>query len=313
MSEALRAQLTVSRARSAARAGDLDRAARLLDDLDGADADATVLDLRARLHAQRGELAEADRCWAAVQEIAPDDAAAAAGRRTIERIIAGRRRVRPLLQPGLLGAATAVVAVAALVAGVVVVQSGEPGQPAMAARAEPAQIGSDAPAQRLKALEADRAAAARREQAAESRRAEQAARRERQVAAIASRLAMPGVKVEPRRGHARVIFKSGLFPYSAEISETGAALLRKLGRRLARLDTTTTVVGHVVAVPGGRTEGGSVVALGRALVAARHLAEGGELALTSFTLVSADQSEGPFADAPRNRTVTLLVEPEDSP
>ncbi|MFC4009976.1 hypothetical protein ACFOY2_22295 [Nonomuraea purpurea] len=308
MSEALRVHLTVSRARSAARAGDLDRAAQLLDELDGSGKDAAdVLDLRARLHAQRGELQEADRCWAAVQALAPQDAAAAAGRRTIKRITAGRRRSRPLIHPGLLGAATAAVMVAALVGWAVVVPQAEPGPPpAAAARADRRQAENDALNQRLASLEADRTAAAERQEAA-------AARRNREVAAIARRLAMPGVSVERRSGSVRVLFKAGLFPHSAEISGRGAGLLRKLGRRIAGLDVTTTVVGHVVAVPGGRTDGGSVVALGRALVAARYLAEGGELALTSFSLLSANQSDGPFPDPRRNRTVTLLVAPRDSP
>ena len=67
----------------------------------------------------------------------------------------------------------------------------------------------------------------------------------------------------------------------------------------------------MVAVPGGRTSGGSSVAHGRALRAAQQLADGSGLPLTAFTLVSADQADGPFPDAARNRTVSLLVTPAD--
>ncbi|MGH3242437.1 MAG: hypothetical protein ACRDNL_18820, partial [Spirillospora sp.] len=68
-SDALRAELTMDRARSAARAGDLDTALRLLSELDNAKAAGpAALDLLARVHAQRGEYKEADACWARVAE-----------------------------------------------------------------------------------------------------------------------------------------------------------------------------------------------------------------------------------------------------
>jgi serine/threonine protein kinase len=58
----------------------------------------------------------------------------------------------------------------------------------------------------------------------------------------------------------------------------------------------------------GPTSGGSMVAMARALVAARELAQSSGLPLTAFTLVSADQSDVPCpADATRNRTVSLLI------
>lgn len=105
------------------------------------------------------------------------------------------------------------------------------------------------------------------------------------------------------------MFDNGLFVGDSQISRAGAALLTDVGRRLAGSPTRTTVVGHVVAVPGGRTSGGSTVALDRAEVAVAHLAAGSGLPLTAFALVSADQSDGPFPDAVRNRTVTLVVAP----
>jgi molecular chaperone DnaK len=41
-----------------------------------------------------------------------------------------------------------------------------------------------------------------------------------------------------------------------------------------------------------------------------YLARGGDGSLTAFTLATADQAQGPFPDAARNRTVTLLVVPK---
>ncbi|GAA2863853.1 hypothetical protein [Nonomuraea rubra] len=336
MSDPLRVRLVVNGARSAARAGDLDGAVRLLDELElpdlavratpdtsgtpgtssalDADAAAVVaaLDLRARVHAQRGELEEADRCWAAVQEVSPDDQGAEAGRRTIEEIRLGRRRSKPLLHTGWLGVAAAAVAVVALAAGIVVLSPDPAAQGQVAAgTAQPAgpaasRPGSSAEADALR----EHVAAVEARKAAESeRKARQAADRKRELVVIARRLAMPGLIVQRRSQDVRVRFKTGLFPASADIGAAGPPLLRALGRRIAGMQVDTTVVGHAVPVPGGRTRGGSVVALGRALVAARYLAEGGRLPITAFTLVSADQSDNPFRDPRRNRTVTLLIAP----
>lgn len=97
--------VTLHRAREAVRDGDLEEAARLLAGLDSV----AALDLLARLPAQRDEFAEADRWWARVQELDADNAAAAAGRRTVARILAGRRLARPLITAGW---ATAVVSTA---------------------------------------------------------------------------------------------------------------------------------------------------------------------------------------------------------
>ncbi|GAA1648195.1 hypothetical protein GCM10009733_051650 [Nonomuraea maheshkhaliensis] len=323
MSDALRTRLALDRARTAARTGDLDAALALLDSLDstaGEDVGA-VLDLRARVHAQRGELDAADRCWAAVQELAPDDPAAAEGRRTIARITAGRRRTRPLVHPGRLAVAAAGVTAVVLTGGAVVaLGSSGAGSSASSVRA-------DAPGGRAAALEAERAALGReraavaaeraaveRERAevaaAEERRTAAAARLDARLAAITGRVSMPGLTVRRRSRDVQVRFDTGLFRQSADVSPRGRALLRALGRRMAGMDVRITVVGHAVPVPGGRTRGGSVVALGRALVAARHLAEGGGLPRTSFTLVSADQSDNPHRQATRNRTVTLRITPQ---
>jgi hypothetical protein len=293
----LEVELTLRRARTAARAGKLDEAARLLDGL-AADADSVaVLDLRARVHAQRGELAEADRCWAKAQTLAPDDTAAAHGRRTIEKITAGRRPARPVVNVGRVTIAASVVACTVLVGGTTwLVSGGGTTEPvASATRLQEEVERSQALRDRLAALDAERAAAADRS--------------ERELDVIAEQLAMPGVVVQRRANDVQVIFETGLYPRNSSISKRGATLLAEIGRRLARMEVQTTIVGHAVAVPGGRTSGGAAIALDRAQVAAQHLAAAGNLPLTSFALISADQTEAPFPDAPRNRTVTLTITP----
>jgi len=296
---ALDVEFAVARARSAARRGHLDEAARLLRDLDATAASSrTALDLLARVHAQRGEFPEADACWVRVQAIDPDDADAAAGRQVIAEIESRRRRTRPVLHPGRVGL------LAAALAGVVVVgtmiwlgpndPAAPPDQPT-ATRLQDEIQRADELQRRLATLEATRAGSA--------------ARLADALDALAADLAMPGVLVEQRPDAVRVVFEEGLFTRSDDIAPAGEALLVELGSQLAGMDVSTTVVGHVVAVPGGRTSGGSVVALARALAAARELADAGGVPLTSFTLVSADQAQGPYPDPARNRTVTLLVAP----
>ncbi|RKT55178.1 tetratricopeptide repeat protein [Saccharothrix australiensis] len=294
---ALSRHLTLDRAHTAARAGDLDRAARLLDELDAAGGStADSLDLRARVHAQQGDLAAADACWVRVLRLSPDDSRARAGRDTIARIASGHR-ARPLLTAGRAVAATAAVVGVALVGAVV---AGVPD------RASPPPVASaDAGDDRID----EQQWLAQQLAAAEHAREEAADRLARDLDALAAAFALPGVRAERRAEDVRLVFDSGLFSADAEFAPGSWPLLAEVGRRLAGVRAAATVVGHVVAVPGGRTSGGSTVALWRAQAAAQALAEGGGLPLTAFTLTTADQSEGPFPDAPRNRTVTLVLRP----
>ncbi|WP_405821769.1 hypothetical protein OG705_18500 [Streptomyces sp. NBC_00838] len=326
-------QLTVNRAHSAARAGDLDLAARLLAGLGGRDvpdADhATVLaalNLRAKVHAQRGELTEADACWSRVEALAPGDPDAAAGRRTLAKIAAGRRHARPVVHTGRVAVVAAALAGAALIGGGgwLLANGGDGDRQSSDSVAE-ADTGSerlreesrraDALKERLAAIEAGDTAAA--------------ARRDSTLDAVAKRLAMPGVEIRRHADDVQLVFSTGVFPYDSVIGAQGASALTEIGRRLADLESgtgtgagagagvETTVVGHSVAVPGGAPSGGSVVALNRARVAAQYLAQDSDLRLTDFRLVSADQRRGPFppteANAPRNRTVTLLITPKEPP
>ena len=281
----LGAQLALDRARAAARDGDLLRAAQLLDELDSSSV--AALDLQARVHAQLGEREEADRCWARVQEQVPDDPAAERGRRALAR--GSNSGARLALVAAVVVAGTAVVG-----GGTWLGLAGGNGEPAPDRLLEQTRR-ADELQRRLTVLEAQRTAADARNTA--------------ELDAIAHRLAMPGVLVHRRAGDVEIVFESGIFPRDVEIGPAGAPLLAEIGRRLAELPATTTVVGHTATVPGGRTSGGSMTGLARAQAVAARLAAGSGLPLTSFRLAAADQAAGPFPDAARNRTVTLEVVP----
>ncbi|MFD3522628.1 hypothetical protein [Streptomyces sp. NPDC058653] len=361
---ALSLQLTVNRAHSAARAGDLDRAARLLDELDtgghldtarvsfakadsgapsgaasGAERATVVaaLNLRAKVHAQRGELTEADACWTRVEALAPDDPDAAAGRLTLAKIASGRRHARPVVHTGrvavIAAALAATVAGVALVGGAVrlISDGGDD-----AGRPSGSVTEADSESDRLQAESRRADELAKRIADQEADDSAEAERRDSTLDEVAKRLAMPGVELRRHADDIQLVFSTGVFPYDSVISREGATALTEIGRRLADLNSgadagpgapekgagaetgvETTVVGHSVVVPGGSPSGGSVVALERARVAAQYLAEDSDLRLTDFRLVSADQRRGPFpatdANAPRNRTVTLLITPKEPP
>lgn len=329
---ALHLQLAVNRAHSAARAGDLDLAARLLDELGELDGPgepgepgeagrATVvaaLNLRAKVHAQRGELPEADACWSRVEALAPDDPDAAAGRRTLAKIAAGRRHARPVVHTGrvavIAGVLAATVAGVALIGGAVKLIGGGGGGSGSVAEADTGSERLSEESRRADELKARLAAI-------EGDRTADAEQRESALDEVAKQLAMPGVEIRRHAGDVQLVFGTGVFPYDSVIGPDGAEALTEIGRRLADLSAETpvetTVMGHSVAVPGGAPSGGSVVALNRARVAAQYLAQDSDLRLTDFRLVSADQRRGPFpataANAPRNRTVTLLITPKGPP
>jgi flagellar motor protein MotB len=140
-----------------------------------------------------------------------------------------------------------------------------------------------------------------------------AGRRARALDAAEEGLALPGVLLRRGGESVTVLFETGLFPHDTVITREGAALLGRIGRRLADMDVTTTVTGHTATVPGSPSSGGSALALARARVAVDHLSRDGGPPLTAFTLTSGDQRGAPFPDAPRNRTVTLLVTPGERP
>lgn len=273
MTVALRDALTLDQARSAARSGDLDHAVRLLDGV--VSPTAAALDLRARVHAQRGELDRADKYWEQALLLDPDYADARRGRETIARL----RRHRPIR------AVVITAAVAALAIGGVAVASARTESPS------PLPLPLPSPSVALPSPTASRPPPVDR------------------LTEIARLVSVPGVRTDRRADDIRVVFSSGVFSSGTRLADGAPALLGTVGKRLRTAHVTVTVIGHTVPVAGGRTSGGSTTAYARAQVAARRLAAASGLPLTSFTLATADQSDGPWPDAARNRTVTLLLHP----
>ncbi|MEU0195556.1 tetratricopeptide repeat protein [Streptomyces afghaniensis] len=282
--------LLVSRARGLARAGELDGALRLLREAEATELGShrDVLDLRARVHAQRGETAEAAECWRRVLARHPEDPSAGAG-------LARLGRTGPVAALGRHRARTALVAAAcltAVAAGVLTTLDGP--RPARA--------------------DTDRAAGGHRSPrasaTAEGGPEKDAAAKARRAAALADALRAPGLRVTVHGDSVEVAFARGLFTEGAQLTPAGARQLALLGERLAGRHLPVTVHGHAATVPGAPRSGGSVVALWRALVAARELSTASGEPLTAFTTDSADQRDAPYPDPARNRTVTLVISPE---
>lgn len=119
--------------------------------------------------------------------------------------------------------------------------------------------------------------------------------------------ALDGVRASAGPAGVAVTFERGLFDRSDQVTADGRRLLASVGAVVGPDVDEVTVTGHAVATPGGPSGGGSMVALARALVAARDLAAASDLPITAFRLGSADQAAAPHADAGANRTVSLLV------
>ncbi|WIX81929.1 hypothetical protein QRX50_14775 [Amycolatopsis carbonis] len=286
-------ELTLAEAADLARLGDYAAAAELLQ-RDASD-DVTRLDLLARVHAQAGDLEQADAAWARVLELAPESEPALAGRRLIAKIRSGRLRKRPIGRR--LAAAGAVVVVVAGVAVIVATLPWSSPEPAPTA----------APATTSPAVQAE----LDRLHASQSQAAEEEQSRQQKLTALAAHLGGDGVQVTT--GSAVTIsFDEGLFgPNAISPSADGRRALARWAAVLKGQDVRVTVIGHGIAVPGGPASGGSSTALARAASAARVLATASGLPLTTFAITSADQAtpvhEGTNAAA--NRTVTLEVTP----
>ncbi|KUO06195.1 tetratricopeptide repeat protein [Streptomyces caeruleatus] len=298
--DALRVVLLVSRARAAARSGDLDGALRLLHEADdpALAGHHDVLDLLARVHAQRGEPARAVEYWRRVQEQQPQDAAASAGLARIDRL--GRRGPRAAFARHRAGTAlaAAVCAVAAIAACTVVLTDEADGRPE-----RPARTLADRAEQLARRLDAEHRA--RQEQ----ERARASAGRAEVVAALARAVRAPGIDAAVHGDAVEVTFTDGLFAEADRLTPAGADRLAVLGGRLAGRQADVEVLGHTATVPGAPDRGGSVLALWRALVAARELSAASGRPLTAFTTASADQRDAPYPGVVRNRTVTVLITP----
>jgi hypothetical protein len=301
----LRAELAVARASAAARAGDLDAALRELDRCDdpAVARHRDVTDLRARVHAQRGELEAAEHCWRRLLDEHPGDESAAAALARVRRFrrrgpAAALDRAHHRARP-----ATAVVLCTAVVTA--------------AAWALLTRPPSDRPEPR-----SDRAAAAaaernvRQELAQQRKRAATAAdvRHTKALDALAKAIRTPGTRVERHQDSVEVVFGRGLFSQGAELTGAGAAQLARVGKRLTdQRDVRIEVLGHIAHVPGAPTSGGSVTSLRRAVAAVRVLSDASDRPLTSFLVASAEQRDAPHHTDAANRTVTVVLTPSTVP
>ncbi len=299
----LRVELTVARAAAAARAGDLDAALRELDRYDdpAVTRNRDVTELRARVHAQRGELDAAEQCWRQLLDENPEDESAAAGLARVRRFrrrgpAAALGRARHRSRP-----AVAVVLCAGVVAGaawaLTLLPSDDPEQPPDSA----AVPGADQDVQQEPTEDEQQ----------ERAEAEAAAQRTEALDALAEAVRTPGAQVVRHEDSVEVVFDQGLFYEAAELTDVGAAQLARVGERLAgQRNLRVEVLGHIADVPGAPTSGGSDTSMWRAMVAARALADASGRPLTGFVIASAEQRDAPHDTDAANRTVTLILTPE---
>ncbi|MEO3846169.1 hypothetical protein ABGB09_00740 [Streptomyces sp. B8F3] len=302
-SSTLRAALLVARVRTTARAGDLDEALRLLRAAEAGDAHAVgdrpeVLDLFARVHAQRGELDAAATYWRRLQARHPADPAARAG---LTRLTADGPRAALARHRTRTAVVAAVCAAAVLATGAVALTGDE----------EPVRSGTE----RAAATEQQIEERVRKELATarEADRTRQETRHEEAAEALAATLRSPGLRPRVTGGSVEVAFAEGLFSEGAELTPKGATRLAVLGEHLTRTDARITIHGHAATVPDAPRSGGSVLALWRALIAARELSTASGRPLTAFTTSSADQRNAPYTEDAKNRTVTVVITPKEEP
>lgn len=297
---------TVADAALHARAGRYDAARRLLDAVGGQHSDdVEVLDLLARVHAQRGDLARADACWARVEDLDPEHTGARDGRRRIRAMWSGKRTGGGLV---LVGAAAACLLLAS---------GGVATGWALASR--PADQQADpAVAQELARLRHDlsqirTATPPPSDGATPGTTAREAALRE-----VRDALGDPRWTTTLDARSVLVTFRDPVFEAGgAETSRSGADTLTSLAGLLGDLaDVEVTVVGHTsdtAPVPGSRYLDNAEVSLARALAAAQVISSGGGIPLSAVDVAGAGDVDPPYpnsdeANRARNQTVTVAIE-----
>lgn len=304
--ELVAASPSFARAADLARSGEFTEAQDVLRELGGRDsADPAVLDLLARIHAQRGELFDADECWALALRLDADFAPARAGRRRIAALMA--RRLRP--RGGRVVLVVALVAVAVAGGGVAVrllpVQRPGP-DPVVLAELDEVQRGQRAQAERLDGMD--------------DRLGQTALRQQRVLDNLRAALAgNPALITRVDGGAVVVAFPTGVFSTGVQFSEAGSAALSDLAQRLRPFagDVTITVVGHTEDAQVSSSTGyttNAELGTARATLAAERMSEASGLLSATFSLSSSGAANPPFTNATtegraQNRTVTVVVSP----
>jgi len=275
-----RAQL--AQAAELARRGHLAAAENLLGTLPREELGSPIaLDLRARIRAQQGRLAEAAELWTQALQLVPGNGGALAG---LDRI--GRLQRRPVwfgvVWPVVVGAIV-VLAVAFLVnKGIEELEAVR-----LIPLERPVAPARDIPVPRTSA------------------------------ATLLTKLQTSGVALRLEKDAVTAVFDSGLFARGAELTPSGAALLTEFGRTLESQSDliSVEVIGSTDDLPlaaGSRYSDNYGLGLARAAAAIEHLRGTTRLPERHLGMRSTGDSEGPFpndspANRARNRTVTLRI------
>jgi type VI secretion system protein ImpK len=340
-------QALLSKAAELARKGRHAEAAQLLADAltDRGEAAVAVLELLARIYAQQGKFAEAERLWTQVLTLNPSHEVSRRGLDRIARI--HRRRSRPLIVAFFAG-----VVLASTLAGTswLLVRSGKglhdlqtSAQEAKAAMARlvAAQQDHTRRVQQLEAITKTIAAEQRRSAARLSALgttlSELSAMQEATMRQLGPRASMavsgqankpsdsgpnlmlhvPGVSVQTKHVETLLVFEEGLFPRGAELSTEAKKRLRRLAHELEPYVglIVVRIVGHTDNQPplsARRYPDDIALGLRRAVVVEEYMRRESHLPPSMFAVATQGKDGAPFPNdtrenRSRNRTVVLHV------
>ncbi len=284
------ARLVLAQAARLARRGDYRPAEALLGEAARAASGprADILDLRARIHAQQGRMAEAEALWREALSLDPGNSDIQAALVALARPSGGRIHL-----VGLAARSLAVVVVL-LLAGTVVAQRRELGH---------VRAGSPAPPPAPADIAAPRVAA-----------------NDALLDSLAGALAHLGELGVVRGDQAlEVRFREGLFGEGAAFRTGAHELIARIARSMAPQEgrVGVLVVGHTDPIPlraGSAYSSNLALGLARATRVAGLLLEAGTLPAALVTAQSLGDASPPFlgdaaGDNRRNRTVTLHITP----
>lgn len=263
----------------------MDDAAKALVELE-AGGDVRVLDLLAKVRAQKGQYVDAEALWTRAKALSGGDEYDAA----LKRVRALRSRPTWVRAAPLIVAAAAVATLATLLARG---PRKSPSPPLEVASVTPSVA---APERHVSASEHDRASV------------------------VADRLgdfSGLGVHQVAQDGAVELTFAEGLFQAGVSLRSDAAAIIDRLGARLGTLPEGTVVIvtGHAddIPVPAGSSfVDNAALGLARATVVMKRLVTGSSLPVASFLVGTAGDGGAPYPNQGRenrlrNRTVTIRL------